>query len=38
MLEDKDIHSSIILGTTQSQYPEYDRRHKLSLESERKEN
>lgn len=40
-LENKDIHGSIILGTTQSQYPEYDRRNKpslSSLESKRKEN
>lgn len=40
-VQNKDIHGSIILGTTQSQYPEYDRRNKLSLssrESKRKEN
>lgn len=31
MLENKDIHGSIILGTIQSQYPECDRRNKPSL-------
>lgn len=41
MLENKDIHGSIILGTIQSQNSEHDRRNRLSLsslESKRKEN
>lgn len=41
MIENKDIHGCIILSTTQSQYPEYDRGNQLSLsalESKREEN